>query len=128
MRVWSEFRCHNVCVASDEILKRIDEHMARGNEHMARGNELMEEIRREHQLNRGEHQLNRREHELNRAAFAENARVMTRLTAVLERIDRSQQSLQAEIRDHRDETRVQTQAILKLLDRFRGGEPGTATA
>ena len=107
-------------MASDEYLKRIDEHMARGNEHMARGNgiargnELMAEVRREH--------------ELNRAAYTEGMRVISRLTDVIDRVDRNQQALHAQILDHRDETRAQTQAVLKLLDRFGGGEPGPAPA
>jgi hypothetical protein len=88
--------------------------MARGNEHMARGNELMEEIRQQHELNR-------REHELNRLAFAETARVMSRLGDVLERVDRSQRELQ-------DEVRAQTRAIFKLIDRFENGGAGPATA
>ena len=81
---------------------------------MARGNELMAEVRREH--------------ELNRTAYAEGMRVISRLTDVIDRIDRNQRALEVQIRDHRDETRAQTQAILRLLDRFGGGEAGTAPA
>ncbi len=93
-------------MASDEFLRRIDAHMARGNEHMARGNELMEEVRHEHQLNR--------------AAFAENSRVLARLTDVLVLIDRNQRELQAEVR-------AQTEAIFRMLDRS-DDDAGPATA
>ena len=81
---------------------------------MARGNELMEEIKREH--------------ELNRLAFAENARVMARLSEVLDRLDRSHARLVAQIDDQSDEIRAGTKAILKLLDRFGSGGPGPAAA
>ena len=97
--VSTRLACHNLVVA-DEILKRIDEHMARGNE-------LMEEIRRER--------------ELDRATFAEHIEVLAGLVRVVDR-------MRHQMEDQSDETRAQTKAVLRLLDRFGDAGTGPATA
>ena len=53
---------------------------------------------------------------------------LDRQTAVLEAIARAINALADEIRDQRDEIRVQTQAQLRMLDRMSRFDPGDATA
>jgi hypothetical protein len=105
-------------VAEDEILSRLDEHMARGNEHMARGNELMDELRQEMRLSR---EL----HERSEAMFADLRVFMREITLRVERGGREQVAV---IRELREETRAQTQAILRVIDRMDRLDPGGSAA
>jgi hypothetical protein len=111
-----------VDMADRDILERIDTHMARGNELMTRGNELMERIEIEFQLNRETytsllHDL--RDH---------TSALMTRFDRNMLRIDRRMASHEAETRDLRAESRAQTQALLRRIDRMDRLDPGGATA
>jgi hypothetical protein len=89
---------------------------------MERGNELMARI---------EHQF-----ELNRETFVTMQRetrdfmssLMTRFDRNMLRIDRRMASHEAETRELRAESRAQTQALLRVIDRMDRFDPGGAAA
>jgi septal ring factor EnvC (AmiA/AmiB activator) len=122
--------------------------LARIDRHLDRGDELMEGIREELRLSREQrdrHQAaierhferSEREWQETRAvlgnlrdvcrslavAVDENTRVLRELHAMVG-------ELRAEIRDHRAETRAQTEGLMHVLDALRrlgpGGEPATS--
>jgi hypothetical protein len=106
-----------------EFLRRFDAHLEISREHIARGNEIMER---------------------NRVAFERFEAAVDRSTEASERHARQHADLRTFIRDitrrnevvwrgvideiaaMRDETRAQTAAILRLLDRFGPGPEPTA--
>jgi hypothetical protein len=111
-------------MAEREVLDRIDAHMARGNE-------LLEEVREEMRLSR-------EERELSRELFGDMRDFMSEVTVRVERVAREQiaelrklgrgfEAVTEELRDMRGETRAQTRAILRVLDKLDGGS-ANATA
>ena len=100
-------------MAGRDPLERIDAHMARGNE-------LMERIQQEMRLTR----------EFHATALADFRTFTRELIARVERIGREElrelRRFGAEQRDLRDESRAQTRALLRVLDRLDRLEPGTS--
>ncbi len=141
----------------DRHMERGNEHMARGNEHLARGNEhmehgntLMAEIREEMRLSREqrdraeaaaerhaqEHldtrdfmrQLILRMERFSREQVAE-MRALTRIvSAQTTALERFGDEMRAELREQREESRAQRGALLRILDKLDGGEPGGSSA
>jgi hypothetical protein len=97
--------------------------------HMERGNDLMDEVREEIRLTREEVRLSREEVRLSREQHAD-LRVFIREASL--RAERFTEGVLAELKalsagqdDLREESRAQTQALLRLLDRLG---PGTSPA
>jgi hypothetical protein len=84
-----------------------------------------EELRRQRDEMREHRARSEREFELNRRSYEAGmtlcARLVDRTTAALD-------ALTHEIRDHREEGRAQTQALLKLIDRMDGLDGGPQPA
>lgn len=112
-------------MVGDEFLAHIDRHMERGNEHMRLGNELMAEVRDEVSLTREEIRLSRAEREQSRAMFADLREFMREITLRVERGGREQVK---EMRELREESRAQTQALLRVIDRMDRLDPGGSAA
>jgi hypothetical protein len=107
------------------LMERIDGHMARGNQHMARGNELMQrleatmaDISREMAIVAEEVRLSREE----RVDMREYMR------ETFLRSDRRAQAQMAALREVGDESRAQTNALLRLIDRMDRLDPGGSAA
>jgi septal ring factor EnvC (AmiA/AmiB activator) len=94
-------------------------------------------LEREFELNRAEFELNRREHRETRAVLGHLRDVFRSLAVAVDENTRTQRALgetvgelRAEIRDHRAETRAQTEGLMHVLDALRrlgpGGEPATS--
>lgn len=92
----------------DAFIGRMDAHIGRMDAHMERQTDLMERIENEHRLNRESFE-----------------RMFRQMTQVVDRNAQAFRESSAAISELRGETRAQTQAILKLLDRFGNG-PATA--
>lgn len=106
-------------MADDEILRRLDEHTERGNE-------LMSEVRQEMRLSREQH-ADLREFIREQTVRAERVtdRQVTALDALVLRQDEGIAALRQmrveireELRDLRAESRAQTQALMKVIDRL----------
>lgn len=112
--------------------------------HMVRGDEVLREIRVEIGLTREEVALTREEVRMSREQRVRSDALMDRLNErfdrdaeshadlrvfireMIVRMERSGQELAREMRDLREESRAQRNALLRLLDRFDGPEPGGA--
>jgi hypothetical protein len=103
-------------------MERANFHMERGNRHMARGNELMDGVREEIRLSREEIRLSREQHADLRVFIREASLRAERFT---EGILAELKALSAGQDDLREESRAQTQALLRVLDRLG---PGTSPA
>jgi hypothetical protein len=88
-------------------------------------------VEEELQLSREEIRLSREEREETREFIRETTvrmdRIFRDLSAVMQEQIAAFRALAAEVRDGRDEQRAQTQALLRLIDRMDGLEPGGAT-
>jgi len=137
------FGWHNVYMADRDILERMDRHMERGNElmeridvhmeradqHMERGNELMERI--DGTMERIDATIERTRETIaveQRATRDFFASVMTRFDRNMLRIDRRMASHEAVTSELRAESRAQTQALLRVIDRMDRFDPGGAAA
>ena len=115
-------------MAEREVLDRIDAHMARGNE-------LMEGVREEMRLSREERERSREWfgglysdfREFTRELTLRSERVAREQIAELRALRTGFQAITDELRDMRNETRAQTRAILRVLDKLdTGGADATA--
>ena len=116
-----------------DFLQRIDGHMSRanefmnrGNELMARGNELMDGVREELRRSRETHDDLRvfiREERLRAERFTQNMVTATR--AFMAEQSAALRDVTDELRDLRQESRAQREAVLRMLDRLG---PGPASA
>jgi hypothetical protein len=102
----------------DGHMERMDGHMERMDGYMERGEVLMADIRREIELTRKEVELSRKSREDLRSFIHQ----------INLRMERGTQAMVAEFRDLREESRAQRQALLRLIDRMDGLDPGSATA
>jgi methyl-accepting chemotaxis protein len=89
-------------MAQDELLKRIDRHMERGNELAEEHTRVVAE--------------NSRVIQENSRVIDENREFMRELLA---RHEWFSQQMVAELKDLQDQTKAQTQAILRVLDRLQ---------
>jgi predicted phage gp36 major capsid-like protein len=105
-------------VADRDFLERIDRHMEQGNLHLERGSQLMAEIREEMRLSR-------EQRERSEQMFAGLRAFMAEITRRVERGGREQVE---ELRELRAETRAQTQALLRVIDRMDRLDPGGSAA
>jgi hypothetical protein len=94
-----------------EILRRLDAHMERSNE-------LMDKIHVEVELTREEVRLSRQSRDDLRTFIRE----------MIVRMERTTQAQVAELRDLREESRAQREALLRWIDRMDGLDPGGAGA
>jgi ABC-type transporter Mla subunit MlaD len=113
----------------DHSLRRIDRHIERGNELFARNTEAFERNREAFErtistLERVDRRLDQsqereEEHRLFiRETTERNARITDSLIAAIQSFSAD---LQAEISDQREQIQANTQAILRVLDRFPPG-------
>jgi hypothetical protein len=108
------------------LMRRIDVHMERGNLHMERGNQLMAEVREEMRLNREEAKRSREAHsdlrqfihEITLRSERVNKSVLEGLAEVKTGLTSSMTSIVGELAELRRETRAQTDAIFRVLDRL----------
>ena len=113
-------------------LNRIDEHMARGNVLMERIRELLHEVSEEVRLTREEVRLSREQHADLRVFIREmtirgerfTQGVVAELHELTESSRRHREETRREHLDLWEESRAQSQAVLRLLDRL-GPEPST---
>jgi hypothetical protein len=102
----------------DAHMERIDTHMERIDGHMELGNVLMADVRIEIELTREEVRLSRQSrHDLR--AFIRD---------VVTRMHRRDDATFTELRDLREESRAQRHALLRMIDRMDGLDPGSASA
>jgi chromosome segregation ATPase len=122
-------------MADREFLERIDRHMERGNAHMERGNALMDEIREEMRLSREQaarhaelysdlRQFIRGMNERMNRALREQVAELRKVGDALSGQTAELRALRMEQRELREDSRAQTQALLRMLDRFDPGEAG----
>ena len=129
-----------------KLLTQMEGHMARGNEHLARGNELMGQIREEVRLSREEMRMSREQRVRSDEALDRHAQMYDDLRAFsrdmmrrMERVTQAQvdeirglgravEMQTQELRDVREQSRAQRNALLRLLDRFDGPQPGGSSA
>jgi hypothetical protein len=102
----------------DGHMARMDGHLARMDGHMARGELLMADIHSEMELTREEVRLSRESRDDLRSFIRE----------INARMERGTQAMIAELRDLREESRAQRQALLRVIDRMDGLDPGGAAA
>jgi chromosome segregation ATPase len=133
-------------MADREFLQRIDRHMDRGNALMERGNTLMGEIREEMRLSREEARLSREQAARHAELYSDLRQFIRDMNARMNRAMREQvaelrkvgdalggqtaelRELRMEQRELRQDSRAQTQALLRMLDRFDRLDPGEAGA
>jgi hypothetical protein len=105
-----------------DFLDRIDRHMERGNELMDRNNELMAEVREEMRLSRAQYA----------EIYADMRQFIREITLRIQRIGREEirelRELREEHRDLHEQSRAQTQALLRVIDRMDRLDPGGAAA
>lgn len=113
----------------DRHLDRIDRHMERGDRHMERGNELME--RSDALMERGNVLMEAVQEEL-RLAREQHADLRNFIREMNLRADRFTQAVvdslnavSADLRDLREESGAQRQALLLVLDRLDPGRPSS---
>jgi hypothetical protein len=127
-----------------EFFERWDRRDERWDHFITRSDELMREIRNEVALTREEVALTRKEVELTREEVRLSREQRQRSDAMMERfaaehvdlrefiremtarIERSGREMSAELRDLREESRAHRSALLKLIDRMSGPQPGGA--
>jgi hypothetical protein len=101
---------HNGSVApqrDDELLERLDAHIARMDEHLCRSEAAHRRSEAAHRRSERAFQLSEERFELNRLAFERTFVGMDALVGAIE--------------DMRQEITANTQAVLKLRDRFENG-------
>lgn len=108
-----------------QLLRRLDAHMERGNEHVARGNELMRRLEKTMADISHEVALTREE-----VRFSRESRVELRefMRETFLRSDKRAQAQTAALQEVREESRAQTQALLRMIDRMDRLDPGGSTA
>jgi chromosome segregation ATPase len=116
----------------DQLMVRIDGHMERGNVLMGENKELMVDIREEIDLTRRavdrmshEVELTREEVRLSRQS-RDDLRGFIR--DMVTRMNRRDDAIFSELRDLREESRAQRHALLRMIDRMDGLDPGSASA
>jgi hypothetical protein len=90
-----------------------------------RNDEMWRAARREHLLARRQMERNEQQFELNRRAYEEGMALCQKL---VEKSVKAFDDFAREIHDHRAETRAQTQALLRVIDRMDRLDGGTAAA
>jgi hypothetical protein len=108
---------HNWSMASkrdDELLERLDAHIARMDEHLRRSEAAHRRSEAAHRRSEAAHRRSERAFQLSEERFELNRLAFERTFGALDALIKG-------IEDMREDIRANTQATLKLLDRFSNG-------